>query len=525
MNSFIRCTTVVCGIIFIPSGAAQSTFMRTYGGTGSDIAYTFQPTADGGYLIAGYTLSFGQGSRDVYVIRTDSLGNMLWSKTYGSTNTDYGWALDLTSDGGFIVGAHSESFGLGSHDVYLLKCDAAGTLQWTQVYGGSSADGVYSLQETSDSGFIISSHTSSYGAGQHEIYLIKTDSNGDTVWTRSYGGAGGDYLRSVQQTADGGYITASETFSFGAGGADVYLVKTDSIGTMEWAKTYGGTAADYGYSVRQTPDGGFITTGYTASDGAGSFDVLLLKTDSLGNVEWARTYGSSGFDYGYEVRVLADGGFIVCGYSAIRDPAGDVFLLRTDSLGVLLWSRSIGGAGADYGWSVEEMPDGGFAIAGYTSSFGAGGNDVFLIKTDSLGVTECDNYPVVSVTGSFAVIVDSPVTTVSGGSESTTAVTVEAIPATSDSLICSVPINCLVLTTGDVNLTGEITSGDIIYMVNYIFKASPNTPMPCDAAGDVNCSGDLTSADIIALVNHVFKGGPAPCNICPLIADGQWTCP
>lgn len=524
MKTYLRCAALICGFLFPLTAIAQPTFIRTYGGTGNDIAYSFQPTADGGFLIAGYTLSFGQGNRDVYVIRTDAEGNMLWSKTYGSTNTDYGWSLDITSDGGFIVGAHSGSFGLGSHDVYLLKCDAVGTLQWTQVYGGTSADGVYSLEETTDGGFIISSHTSSFGAGEHEVYLIKTDSNGDTIWTRSYGGASGDYLRSVQQTTDGGYITASETFSFGAGGADVYLIKTDSIGNLEWAKTYGGTAADYGYSVRQTPDGGFITAGYTSSAGAGNFDVLLLKTDADGDVQWSRTYGGTSFDYGYEVRVLTDGGFIVCGFSGIRDPSGDVYMLRTDSLGALLWSRSIGGAGADYGWSVEELPDGGFAVTGYTNSFGAGGSDVMLIRTDSLGLTLCDNYAAASLSSSFPVVVGSPLTVVSGGSRSTNAATVESNPATRDSLICSVPVECPVLSPGDVDLSGQITSGDLIYLVNYVFKGNPNVPMPCEAAGDANCSGDVTSADIIALVNYVFKGGAAPCDICSLIAIGVWVC-
>lgn len=524
MNILLKCAAAFSVLLSAQLGVAQSTFMRTYGGPNSDIAYSFQLSPDGGYLIAGYTLSFGQGNRDVYVIRADAQGNLLWSKTYGSTDIDYGWTVDLTSDGGFIVGAHSGSFGLGSHDVYLLKCDSVGNLEWTRVYGGGAADGAYSMQETTDSGFIIASHTSSFGAGQHEVYLIKTDSSGDTTWTRSYGGTGGDYLRSVQQTTDGGYITASETFSFGAGNADVYLVKTDSLGNLEWAKTYGGAGADYGYSVCQTTDGGFITCGYTTSAGAGGFDVLLLKTDALGNVAWSKTYGGISFDYGYEVRQTADGGFVVCGHSGILDVAGDVYLLRTDSLGDLLWSRSIGGAGSDYGWMVEETLDSGFAIAGCTSSFGAGGSDVLLIKTDASGATDCNNGAVMSLSGDFAPQVSVPMTTVSGGAGTTVSVTITAIPATVDSLVCSVPIECRVLNPGDVNMNGLINSSDIIFLVNYVFKGSPNAPMPCEAAGDINCSAEITSADLIALVNYVFKAGLAPCDVCPLIAAGQWLC-
>ncbi|MCH9031406.1 MAG: hypothetical protein IIB00_04005 [candidate division Zixibacteria bacterium] len=294
---------------------AQITFQKVFGGPSSDISYSVQETYDGGYIIAGYTLSFGQGNRDVYLILTDSIGNTLWTKTYGAGNTDYAWTIAQTADSGFLVGAHSGSFGAGSHDIYLLRLTQSGNVVWERTYGGSSADGAYSLVNTSDGGFMISAHTSSFGAGQHDVYLLKLNSVGDTTWTKAFGGTSGDYLRDVQQLDDGGYICVAETFSFGVGSADVYLVRTDSVGNLLWAKAYGGSLADYGYSVRQTPDGGFIVAGYTSSFGAGQFDVYLIRTDSVGDTLWAKTYGGSSSDYGYSIALTGDGGFIITGFT------------------------------------------------------------------------------------------------------------------------------------------------------------------------------------------------------------------
>jgi len=256
-----------------------------------DYGYAVKETMDSGFIVAGYTTSFGAGNRDVYIIRTDKSGKKLWSKTYGAGNIDYAWTIDLAVDGGFLIGAHSGSFGAGSHDIYLIKCDALGLVEWTKVYGGGSADGAYSLQQTTDGGYIVSAHTSSFGAGQHDVYLIKINESGDTLWTRAYGGTSGDYLRAVHQTNDGGYILVSETFSFGAGAFDVYLIKTDSIGDVMWTRTYGGSSSDYGYSVKQTVDGGFIIAGYTSSFGAGQFDLYVINTDMNGNVIWSKTFG------------------------------------------------------------------------------------------------------------------------------------------------------------------------------------------------------------------------------------------
>ncbi len=419
------------------TASAQVTFQKTFGGENIDDAYSVQQTNDDGYIIAGYTLSFGEGSRDVYLIRTGVNGNVLWTKTYGGSDTDYAWAIQQTADSGYIIGAHSGSFGAGSHDVYLIKCDLNGNATWTKVYGGSNADGAYSLQQTTDGGYIIAAHVNSFGAGLHDVYLIKTNDKGDTLWTKTYGGSNEDRLRAVHQTTDGGYILVSETLSFGAGNADVYVVKTDSGGTVMWTRTFGGSSADYGYSVRQTTDGGYIIAGYTQSFGAGSTDVYLVKTDSSGTVMWTRTFGGSSADYGYSVRQTTDGGYIIAGHTQSFGTGGDVYLISTDASGDLLWTKAFGGSGTDYGRSVRQTADGGFVITGYTDSFGAGNKDVYLIKTDHLGNSGCNESATVTLVGNTATIVNNSTQTVMGsGAFIDTTATIVSNAATVDSLLC-----------------------------------------------------------------------------------------
>jgi hypothetical protein len=220
---------------------------------------------------------------DVYLVKTSASGDTLWTRTYGGTGEDYGNSVQQTSDSGYIVAGYTNSFGAGNEDVYLVKTSASGDALWTRTYGGTGEDYGNSVQQTSDSGYIVAGWTNSFGAGGHDIYLIKTNASGDTLWTRTYGGTGGDEGYSVQQTSDGGYIIAGYTGSFGAGGWDVYLIKTNASGDTLWTSTYGGAYDDWGYSVGQTSDGGYIVAGFTDS-WSGSWDVYLVKTDGNGSV-------------------------------------------------------------------------------------------------------------------------------------------------------------------------------------------------------------------------------------------------
>ncbi|MCK4307458.1 T9SS type A sorting domain-containing protein, partial [candidate division WOR-3 bacterium] len=226
-----------------------------------------QECAGGGFIIAGYTLSFGAVDPDIYLIRTDVDGDTLWTKTYGGT---FGNSVQECAEGGFIVAGSSAG------DVYLIRTDADGDTLWTKTYGGANGDYGISVQKCAGGGFIIAGATSSFGAGSQDVYLIRTDSDGDTLWTKTYGGTGFDDGWFVQKCAGGGFIITGYTWSFGAGKADVYLIRTDSDGDTLWTKTYGGTEWDLGNSVQECASGGFIITGSSAGD------VYLIRISEAG---------------------------------------------------------------------------------------------------------------------------------------------------------------------------------------------------------------------------------------------------
>jgi hypothetical protein len=383
---YVRGLNVLLLSIGVTSVAlAQTSWWRTYGGTSYDCGNSVQQTSDGGYIIAGCTVSFGAGHGDVYLIKTNASGDTLWTRTYGGTGYDDSWSVQQTSDGGYIIAGHTDSFGAGGNDVYLIRTDAAGDTLWTRTYGGTSYDEGYSVRQTADGGYIIAGHTESFGAGNEDVYLIKTNASGDTTWTRTYGGTCFEQGRSVQQTSDGGYIIAGHTSSLGVGN-DVYLVRTDASGDTLWTRTYGGESDDQGNSVQQTADGGYIIAAHTWSAGAGSSDVYLIKTNASGDTLWTRTYGGESDDCGCSVQQTADGGYIVAAYTrSLGAGQCDAYLIKTDANGDTSWTKTWGGTSDDFGYSVRQTADGGYIIAGRTDSFGAGRGDVYLIKTDSLG--------------------------------------------------------------------------------------------------------------------------------------------
>ncbi|MCK4941142.1 hypothetical protein KAS45_03535 [candidate division WOR-3 bacterium] len=304
----------------------------------------------------------------------------LWTKTYGGVDLDKGSSIALTYDGGYIVAGETKNFGPGPLAIYLLRTDSLGDTLWTQAYGGSAYDYALSVKETADSGYIIAGVTTSFGAGLRDLYLIKTDSNGDTAWTRTLGGSDNDVGAAVFQTADGGYIITGTSYSYSAGSGDVWLVKTDASGGFVWGQNYGGADSDAGWDVQPTSDGGYIITGQTRSFGAGDFDVYLLKTNAFGDTVWTRTYGGTADDRGYSVCEYLDG-YLIVGYTASFGAGNDdIYLIRADSLGDTLWTETYGGALDERAKSICEVLFGAYIIVGYTASYGAGGTDLYVLE-------------------------------------------------------------------------------------------------------------------------------------------------
>jgi len=246
-----------------------------------------------------------------------------------------------------------------------------------------------SVQQTTDGGYIIAGRTSSFGNGVGDAWLIKTDSNGNDEWKQTFGGSNYDLSYSVQQTTDGGYIMTGGTFSFSNGQSDVWLIKTDSEGIEKWNQTFGGRYSEFGLSVQQTTDGGYIISGGTDTFWSnGQSDFWLIKTDSEGIEEWNQIFAGSGGELGLSVQQTSDGGYIITGgkVSYVGASSG-LWLIKTDSQGAEEWEQNFGGIEYNVGSSVQQTTDGGYIITGVTGSFGNGGWDIWLIKTDLDGNT------------------------------------------------------------------------------------------------------------------------------------------
>jgi hypothetical protein len=376
--------STILAVSCLAAVASAHAFQRTYGGEMQDYGYFAGQPSEGGYIMVGQTESVGAGGNDVWLVRVDENGDTMWTRAYGGPGYDVGRSVAQTPDGGYIIAGYTNSFGAGSYDAWLIKTDPSGDTAWTRSLGGADNDNGFSVLLASDSGYIVTGYTKSYGAGDFDLWLVRTDERGDTMWTRAYGGPNSDAGMSVLRTVDGGYIIAGSTQSFGAGESDVWLLRTDSMGDTVWTKVYGGPSSDFAYMALPTPDDGFVVVGFTVSFGAGNEDVWLLKTDSMGDTAWTRTYGSSGRDCGYAVDMTTDSGYIIAGYTG--SPVNDCWLIKIDREGVLLWSRTFGGLNSDAGCSVEQTADCGYIIGGYTSSYGAGRSDFWLTKTDSVGL-------------------------------------------------------------------------------------------------------------------------------------------
>ncbi|MGR3309663.1 MAG: hypothetical protein ACUZ77_02710 [Candidatus Brocadiales bacterium] len=395
-------------ILFPIAQPTHAQWAATYGGGGFDVANSIQQTRDGGYIVAGGTSSFGAGfGVDFWVLKLDANGIVQWQKTYGGGGFDVASSIQQTSDGGYIVAGGTGSFGAGRFsDIWVLKLDANGIVQWQKTYGGDFNE-ASSIQQTSDGGYVGAGWTSSFGAGMGDIWVLKLDANGIVQWQKTYGGSDSEGANSIQQTRDGGYIVAGWTESFGAGFGAFWVLKLDSGGNIQWQKTYGERGSDSAHSIQQTSDGGYIVVG-------GNPFRLVLKLDSFDNIQWQKTYGGVNFfDEANSIQQTSDDGYVVAG-EAESFGAGfeDFWVLKLDSFGNVQWQKTYEGGFANS--SIQQTSDGGYIVAGERASLGGGSSDFWVLKLRQDGTIDpsCNFIVDTSVSGidSDATVTDTNAT-------------------------------------------------------------------------------------------------------------------
>ncbi|MDA3886314.1 MAG: hypothetical protein PF638_12035 [Candidatus Delongbacteria bacterium] len=384
---FVSCSDDTVGA----NSSSPITFYKTYDSDDHnyDRGYSVQQTIDGGYIVTGRKGSSSNTTLnyDMILLKTDINGTKEWFKAYGADSSEVGMAVIQTIDSGYVVLGYTFSLGAGEYDIWLVKLDVDGNEEWNKTFGGARTDIGNYIQQTTDNGFIIVGTTQSFEDGYRNVWLIKTDENGNEEWNQIYGTSDQERGKCVQQTADGGYIITGsrDVFDVYTGSdSDVLLLKTDNSGAIEWEKVLGEEDNDeYGNSVIETSDGGFIiastNTVFSYVEG-----LWILGTDSIGNVIWSREKDSYPDDLiGNYISPTTDDGFVIVGKVESNSYGGvsDIILLKYGNNGSFKWDQLYGEEiGAEYGYSVQETTDYGFIITGNENIF-----DILLIKTDENG--------------------------------------------------------------------------------------------------------------------------------------------
>ena len=365
---------------YISSGQADS-FIKFFGTSLADYGFDVKQTGEGGYVFIGTTTTENNGT-DMLLVKTDEYGNQEWAQKIGGEYDDNGYSLQIASDGGYILlGSYTGTAG-GTSDMYLVKTGQSGDTLWTKKFGGNLSEEGYCIELTNDGGYILAGYTESFGYGAKDIYLVKTNQNGDTLWTNTFGGTADDIGNSVVQKSDNSFVIAGNSESFSEAGQDgfnVILITTNENGFENDKITFGGTGNDYGNALRILPGGGYVIIGSTSSYGAGLSDIyLMLIGEDIHTSTVTKTFGGSGNDYGNSIQVTDDNGFVIIGTHGVAGNS-TMFLIKTDLTGIEDFSEDYGGVGNETGEAVEQTSDGGFIIIG--SSTIEGNSMISLVKT------------------------------------------------------------------------------------------------------------------------------------------------
>ena len=376
---------LICCIFFIPSvskAQPDTLWARAYGGVDLDFGRSILISSEGNFIIAGGTESTPTGDSDLWLLRVDENGDTLRTRRYGGDGHDGAWWVAQVHDGGFIAAGYNFSDSDKNGDVFLVRTDENFDSLWTKTYGGTDRDQGVAVVESDDSAFVVLGFTYETASGLRDAWLFKVDGNGDLIWSKTYGGSATEMVHGLAKTSDGGYIFTGWTHSFGLPGTNLWLVKTDENGDTLWTRTFHETNEQRGYFVMETPDTNYIVTGEVQFPGDIHNEYWIIKTDLNGEELWSRSYGGIGVHNARTLDVTSDGGFIIGGWSKeISSSNLEGFLIRIDSAGNLLWSKDLLGDGGEKVLAVRELDDGGFIVAGETNSFGNGLLfDVWLVR-------------------------------------------------------------------------------------------------------------------------------------------------
>lgn len=393
-------------------------WQKSYGGSRVEQSPDIHQTNDGGYIIAGSSNSNEEGTGnhgffDQWVIKTNASGTVEWQKSYGGTADDKANSVRQTNDGGYIVAGSTRSVNgdvssnHGQEDFWVVKLNSTGNIEWQKTLGGSGNDAAKCIRQTPDGGYIVAGKSDSNDGditgnnGYQDGWIVKLDQTGGIIWQKSIGGPNLEEFSSLELTADGGYVMAGNV-STSTNGLNYWIVKVDSSGNTQWSKNYGGSASDTANSLKQTPDGGYIIAGSSNSNDGdvtasnGNYDYWVIKLDSLGNLQWQKSFGDYMYDFALGIDNTDDGGLIVLGYSATTDTtnfsSNDYWLIKLNTNGNTEWQRRYGGAYDDYASAIQQTTDGGYVMAGVSNSFSTSQSNydyrVIKLGADKLGINE-----------------------------------------------------------------------------------------------------------------------------------------
>lgn len=342
-------------------------------------------TDDGGFVTVGYS------SGNIWVMKLDATGAVVWQNTYGSSQTQYGEDIITTSDGGFIVAGYNSTFGQGDSDALVIKLNSDGTVAWQNMYGSSTLDDeALSIIETSDGGFFVVGNT---GTISNDVWVAKLNADGSVAWERDFTTISHETANAAVELSDGSLVVVGTT-DIGGTSANFQglVIKLDANGGLIWQNTYGGSSSEFAHSVSATNDGGFVVSGETLSFGAGSYDVWVIRLNGDGTTVWQNSYGGSNSEYGRSIAATSDGGFVFTGESSsFAVGFSDAWAVKLNGDGSVAWENAYGSSRIDESHAIAPTSDGGFVVSGYSRALGSHEGDGVVLKLDETGsIANCN---------------------------------------------------------------------------------------------------------------------------------------